>query len=228
MMNDSQKRYYLKHKEELIKKRVEYFKKKYHSDEEFRKKVLSTNIKNDKIRNNRKDKKNRYYTDEQIAYLKEIVPNYSPKEGAELFNKKFDKQITERQIINYRNIHNIKVNYKNPTAFKKGHIPANKKEENYEFINNGYVFKKVNNKFVLKHRQVYEEHNGKIPKGYNIVFLDRDTTNTNINNLALVSNKVHLLLARDDLKSNNKEITKTQVQIAELKSKANELKKKVI
>lgn len=181
--------------------------------------------------------KNKNYTNEEIAYLEEIIPNYPPKIAVEMFNKKFNKQKTKQQIIAYRDYHKIKVNYNcdrnKDGTFKKGHIPPRQKGEDYEFITKmgkyKYIYKKIaNNKFVLKHRYIWEKHNGKIPKGYDIAFLDGDRTNTNIDNLVLLKHDACISFANRELKSKDREITKTQVQIAELKSKANELKKEII
>lgn len=67
----------------------------------------------------------------------------------------------------------------------------------YERKHNGYVYIKIkNNKgnahrnFTAKQRYVWEKANGKIPKGYRLVFLDGNPLNCDITNLALCSESV--------------------------------------
>lgn len=73
------------------------------------------------------------------------------------------------------------------TQFKKGSVPPNHKPVGYERITkNGYIEVKTGEgmfKFKLKHRLIWEQHNGPIPKGTNIQFNDRNPLNCDISNL---------------------------------------------
>lgn len=79
------------------------------------------------------------------------------------------------------------------TQFKKGNIPHNHKPIGYErTTKDGYVEVKVRDgekqkNFELKHRLVWEKHNGKIPKGNNIQFKDGNRLNCKIDNLYMIS-----------------------------------------
>lgn len=76
------------------------------------------------------------------------------------------------------------------TMFKKGNLPANHRKVGSERVNvDGYIEVKVAepNKWRLKHRNVWEEHNGPIPKGYNIQFKNRISTDCRIENLYILS-----------------------------------------
>ena len=77
------------------------------------------------------------------------------------------------------------------TRFKQGHKPHNAKPIGYERIDqkDGYVFIKVSDgkRMVLKHRYVWEQHNGKVPDGYVIAFRDGNRQNCDIGNLFLLS-----------------------------------------
>ncbi|WP_413513236.1 HNH endonuclease signature motif containing protein [Myroides odoratus] len=59
----------------------------------------------------------------------------------------------------------------------------------------GYVWikykdeRKASSNYELKHRIIWMNINGLIPKGYNIIFLDGDRMNFTLENLQLVSNK---------------------------------------
>lgn len=76
------------------------------------------------------------------------------------------------------------------TMFKKGHISENKREVGAERVNvYGYIEIKVAepNVWRLKHRIVWEQHNGAIPPGYNVQFKNHNTQDCGIENLYLIS-----------------------------------------
>lgn len=77
------------------------------------------------------------------------------------------------------------------TTFKKGHIPKNHKPVGTEVLEpkDGYVKVKIAepNKWKLKHRYIWEQHHGKIPRGYNVQFHNKDRTDCRIENLYLIS-----------------------------------------
>lgn len=79
------------------------------------------------------------------------------------------------------------------TQFKKGNMPPNHKPvgSTRKESKDGYILEKVAepNKWELKHRLVWKEHNGEIPKGYNVQFKDGNRLNCNISNLYLISRK---------------------------------------
>ena len=77
-----------------------------------------------------------------------------------------------------------------PTMYKKGHISENKREVGAERVNvYGYIEIKVAepNVWRLKHRIVWEQHNGAIPPGYNVQFKNHNTQDCRIDNLYLIS-----------------------------------------
>ena len=77
------------------------------------------------------------------------------------------------------------------TRFKKGQAPHNLRPVGYERIDkkDGYVFIKVEmgRKMVLKHRWVWEQAHGKIPKGHIIAFRDGNKQNCALENLQMMS-----------------------------------------
>ena len=114
----------------------------------------------------------------------------------------------------------------NITSFKKGNIPPNKRPVGSERINvDGYIEIKTKepNTWELKHRVIYRDHYGDIPKGYNVIFLDGNRQNVDINNLKLVNKAENLIMNRNKLYSNDKEITNTGTIIAKLIDKTNKL-----
>lgn len=76
------------------------------------------------------------------------------------------------------------------TRFKKGQTPHNYKPIGHERVTKeGYIAVKVKepNVFKLKQRVVWEQHFGKIPKGYNVQFKDDNRQNLDIDNLYIIS-----------------------------------------
>lgn len=77
-----------------------------------------------------------------------------------------------------------------PTMFKKGLKPHNHREVGSERINvDGYREIKVAEpgKWMLKHRVIWEQVNGPIPKGHNVQFKNHDPLDCRIDNLYLIS-----------------------------------------
>ena len=77
-----------------------------------------------------------------------------------------------------------------PTMFKNGHTPVNHREVGSERINvDGYIEIKVAepNRWRLKHRIIWEQVNGAIPKGYNVQFKNHNRQDCRIENLYLIS-----------------------------------------
>jgi hypothetical protein len=116
-----------------------------------------------------------------------------------------------------------------PTQFKKGHKPVNYRPVGSERINvDGYIEIKVAdpNKWQPKHKVIWEQANGPIPKGHALVFGDSNKLNLDINNLILVSRKQLLILNRNNLIQKDAELTRTAVVIADIYSKIGERKSK--
>lgn len=117
----------------------------------------------------------------------------------------------------------------NRTSFKKGNIPPNYRAIGSERITqDGYIMIKVrdgclNKNWELKHRWLYEKEFGKIPEGYNLIFLDGNKQNVVLSNLKLVSKSEDLIMNRNKLFSTNKDITNTGSLIAKLIDKTNKL-----
>lgn len=76
------------------------------------------------------------------------------------------------------------------TMFKKGNTPATHRPVGTESErSDGYVWVKVAEPKIwkLKHRLVWEQHNGPIPRGYNVQFRNRNRRDFRIENLYLIS-----------------------------------------
>lgn len=114
------------------------------------------------------------------------------------------------------------------TTFKKGNIPKNHKPIGSERINiDGYIEIKVQepNKWDLKHRIIYKQKYGEIPKGYNVIFLDSNKQNLDISNLKAISKHDNLIMNENNLRFNDKELTESAYLIAQIENKRRSLKK---
>ena len=83
------------------------------------------------------------------------------------------------------------------TRFKKGQLPHNTRQIGAERIcsKDGYIYIKteLRGRFKLKHRVIWEQHHGKIPKGYNIQFKDGNRKNCHIENLYIIPRNEQVL-----------------------------------
>lgn len=162
---------------------------------------------------------------EQIEFLKKHVKGRTRLELLEMLNNKFNSNFTIHQLKYYKKKYNIK---SEPTTFKKGYKPHNYKNLYEEFENeDGYVFIKTQNPntWQLKHRFIYEQRFGSIPKDYCVIFADGNKKNFDINNLILVHQKDKLVMKNLHLFSNDKDITTIGLTIAKLINENSKRKK---
>lgn len=112
------------------------------------------------------------------------------------------------------------------TMFKKGNVPPNRREIGSERIDkDGYVLVKIrdgylNKNWVLKHRLIYEQIHGKIPKNHKVVFADGNKRNFDPDNLLLVSYAEELIMNQRKLFTENAEFTKAGLNVAKVLNKA--------
>lgn len=111
------------------------------------------------------------------------------------------------------------------TAFKKGNVPHNHRSVGSERIStDGYIEIKIKepNIFVLKHRWLWEQKNGKIPKDKILIFLDGNKLNLDLDNLALISRYENLTMNNNKLRYQYKNLTKSGINLAKVIIKTNE------
>ena len=154
------------------------------------------------------------YTIAEREFLKSYIPGHFSYEIQSAFKEKFGKCLTYAQIKSFKG--NNKICSGIDTMFKKKHVPANKGKkmsaeqyakckgtmfkkgkdpQNYRPVGSqwitkdGYIEIKVKDPgmWKLKHRVIWEEHNGEIPQGEIVIFKDNNPLNCNIDNLMLIS-----------------------------------------
>lgn len=193
------------------------------------------------------------YTDEMKQFILDNYKGRYNQELADLFNQKFNTNITSRTIKSYKA--NNKLNSGLTGKFRKGQTAHNKgkkmPKEVYEKVKHtmfakgnvapnhrpvgseriskdGYIEVKVAepNKWRLKQRVVYEEAKGKIPEGCTIIFLDGNKRNFDIDNLRCITRSELLYLNCNGLNNSN-EITETGILMARLDRTKNKKKQEL-
>lgn len=190
------------------------------------------------------------YTPEEDAFLRRILPGRHVAEIVDLFNARFDSDVSFNSIkaaIKNRKLSSgldcrfkpgitsyapQKGSHLSPkTEFKKGHKPANWKPVGSERVNvYGYIEVKVEEprKWRQKHHVVWEAANGPIPHNHVILFADGNGQNIDLDNLILVSRGQMAVLNKHNLLHQNRDgqITKNALLTADLIAKLTQLKKK--
>ncbi|MCI8346605.1 MAG: HNH endonuclease [Bacilli bacterium] len=117
------------------------------------------------------------------------------------------------------------------TRFKKGNIPCNHRKIGSERISkDGYIEIKIqdgklNKNWILKHRYIYEQNFGKIPDGYNVIFLDGNKQNFELSNLKLVTKSEDLIMNKNKLFTKNKDLTSVGLNIAKVIDKTQKVRR---
>lgn len=110
------------------------------------------------------------------------------------------------------------------TMFQKGNVSANHmKIGECTHTTGGYLVQKVQEegtqweRFRPVHQIVWEQHNGPVPEGKKIIFLDGDKDNCSIENLELIDSRENLELNRSGLRFSDAEFTKAGVTLVKIK-----------
>lgn len=193
------------------------------------------------------------YTKEQAEFIKNNVVGRSSEELKKMFNAEFDLKIGVNQIISYKKNHKLtsgltgryekgnvpfnkgKKKYwvgGEETQFKKGHMPHNWVPIGTErTTDDGYVQIKIQEgkfqrNWKAKHTIIWEATNGPVPKGHVIIFADGNRQNFEQDNLIMVSRRALIILNKNGLIKNDKELTNTGLIVADVYLKIADLKKK--
>lgn len=181
------------------------------------------------------------YSDKIKSFIAENYKGIGPTLMADMLNKTFGTNFSAANLKNYygRN----KLNSGVTGYFKKGNIPHNKGKkmspEVYEKCKNtmfakgnipknhrpvgserlskdGYIEIKVEepNKWVFKHKVLYEKANGPVPKGKIVIFADGNKENLSLDNLRLVSRRELLVLNQNRLLKKDQRLTDTAILIS--------------
>lgn len=184
------------------------------------------------------------FSPKQCEFIRGRVVGRKVSELTGLFNSHFGTELKQSQMRAFIKNHGLKSGV--DTQFKKGDEPANKgksktwvggeetqfkkgnRPHNYvpvesERVNtDGYVDIKIAdpNRWRGKHLIVWEQHNDRpVPKGYAVIFGDRNRRNFDPDNLILVSRAQLAIMNKRNLIQENAELTRTGVILADLYKK---------
>ena len=173
------------------------------------------------------------YSKEERSWLISQDPSLSYKEIAKIFNEKFNQDVDWYSIRRFYLKHTNIRRTGQKGYFQKGHDPyyPTKVPIGTERKQGDYIFIKVRDdvpenftKNQIAHYQwkkkshyIWEQHHEPVKEGEILIHLDRDLSNCNIENLYLVTRRVHAIMARQkwyDLST--VELVKTALKCAEL------------
>lgn len=185
-------------------------------------------------------------TIEQVDLVRNNVAGLSNLELANLVNKTFNLTLTTRQMKTWKKNHGLSSGLKgtegqappnkgtkglynvggNRTSFKQGQRALNYKPVGSERIDrDGYILIKVTDegpwhkRWRHKHKVVWEEKYGQIPRGHAVLFADQNRRNIEPDNLILVSRGKLAVMNRRGLVFRIPDATRTGVIIADIYQK---------
>lgn len=188
------------------------------------------------------------YTKEHLSFLRKEYRRVSLEKTTEAFNTKFKTKMPEstiRSVLpNYKiisgrtgffgkghvpwNAGSKGLTSANRTSYKKGNIPANKKQINAErFCPKSGVLIKVKERdpytgrptrYKSKGVHVWERKNGKVPQGMVVAHKDGNSLNCGIKNLMIISRPELLFLNTNDYKNLPAQLKPSLVALAKMKS----------
>lgn len=191
----------------------------------FNRKTCVGTIINFKCRHNknRKHYKKWELSDNQLKWLLNMLPYRDNVEAIEVFKNKFGIELNQFILRDIRHKNNVKRIYKQKIRDTRFREKIKKPLYNEKTDNRGKDYVRIDTrKYQLKRRYVWEQYYGrKIPKDYVIIHLDNDTTNYDINNLALVKKGTLTYSVRKGIELNDKDIIKTidMIRLLEKKTK---------
>jgi len=190
------------------------------------------------------------YLEEHKVFLKqhESTPR---KELTKLFNTKFKTEVSVLGLS--QKCRKMGLICPNSGRFKKGNVPANKGMKGLTKANktsfkpgnrpmqakrvgsistrkdkNGHLYMHIKvaepNKWKMLHAYIWEHKYGKIPKGYCVIFKDKNTLNPSLDNLMLVS-RAELVRLNKKYANLHKNLKETALQVIKI---SQEIKKRSI
>lgn len=156
------------------------------------------------------------FTAAQDAWLKKHVSGSTWKEASTRFAAEFG--VSKSAFALKARCRRLGITINNgKTGWHPGCPVANEQPEGAESkLASGYTYVKRDGKWVPKQQVVYESVHGPLSEGEMIVFLDKDKTNFELENLAIVTRAVHVRMCQNRWYSENQILTKTALSICKL------------
>jgi len=162
----------------------------------------------------RKLNKRKPQTDDINNFIRSLMP-MGCHEVTALVNEKFNASFTVTAIRRKMSFYKIKSGLKDKKPINSERLVIIRGKPYIRVKTQCLKTKRSNpNKnWKLKHRILWEQANGVIPKGYELIFLDGNTLNCTLENLCLITKSELNMMQRDRLLTSDPEITKTGLLI---------------
>lgn len=162
---------------------------------------------------------NKIFNEEHKKWIKENAAGIRNEKLTEMFNKKFNMNLTVGQIKKFKGFNKIS------SGLKSCNLPVGSERDS-----KGYLLIKIAepNVWIEKHRYIYEKEYGDIPKGHKIIFADGNKRNFELENLILVTDSEALLMNSNKLIFEDAELTKAGCLVAKIMDRRNKLIKQKI
>lgn len=190
----------------------------------------------------------RNYTKEEIEFIIQNVDKYYVPKLVEMFNKKFNGNMTIYKMKNFKYRYNLHSNLPmNPLTGKGKGSTKRCKHTRKEWLDkvtndigyelkrkDGTIYIKVNNKvgatdnYMTKAQYIYTKEYGEIPKGYVLLHKDNNKENNCIDNLMLVKKSDFTYLKASGFISKDNNIIETALMLKELKNKTKVIQEKKV
>ena len=157
----------------------------------------------------------RLFPPEVQAFIRENIAGTFYKDLARMCNERFGTSYTWSQVKVWCKWNRLR----NHAYVTKPDFGALKRQPIGTIINakDGFpVIKVAPKRWMRLQRYIWEQHNGEIPKGMIVTFLDGDHSNMDISNLALISQAENrkLNVTGSVARKGNAEITKAKIRIS--------------
>lgn len=192
------------------------------------------------------------FPQEIVSYIQGNHAGVGPKEMAGRLNRTFGTSYTFQQLKAFYANH--KINSGLTGCFQKGNVPPNKGKKGMTMHPNairsqfkpghrpanklpigtvleksdGYLWRKIGEgarDWRQEHVLRWEEAHGPIPAGSVITFLDGDKHNVALDNLQMISRDVNIELTRRKMRTNDRDLTKTSILVATIRTATRKVKK---
>jgi len=165
------------------------------------------------------------WVDDEVEYFKDIIEGRHYKDIAIMMTEKFGYKFGVDQLRKKAKLLGIKTGLIG--RFEKGHLTNSVDVGSESIDRDGYVIVKVAepNVWEYKHKVIWIKANGDIPKGYTLIFADKNKLNVKLDNLILVTKRELLVMNQNKLLYDNKECTVTGLNVARLLIKISDVKK---
>ena len=161
------------------------------------------------------------FTQEEDEWLKEVMPNHLYRDVCKMFEQKFGKILTKRQLDGHNyNVLKVSNSNKGNKKFRADKFEPIGYEVQYP---NGYTYVKVsdtgNQKADYKSKQYveYEKYYGNVPENCIVIFLDGNRENFDKDNLYALDKRISCMLNKHRLRTDcTKELTLAAIKTWEL------------